>query len=65
MNKNFKKHLLLDKYLNCYENFDLADPICRKYCSLSVRCAIESDQKEKMEILEDIVSIDTEYMKLN
>ena len=65
MEKNFKKCFLLDKYLDCFENFDLSDPICRKYCSLSVRCAIESDQKEKMEILEDIVSMDTVFMKLH
>ena len=64
MNKNLKKQLLLDKYLDCFENFDLSDPVCRKYCSLNVRCAIESDQKEKMEILEDIVSIDTVFSKL-
>ena len=64
MEKNEKKRLALDTYLDCFENFDPSDPICRKYCSLSIRCAIESDQKEKMEILEDIVSIDTALMKL-
>lgn len=43
-------------HLGCFGNFTMIDPICRKHCALRLRCAIESDHKEQMEILEDLAS---------
>ncbi len=45
-------------HLGCFGNFNIDDPICKKFCALRLRCAIEQDQNVRMEILEDLVSSD-------
>jgi hypothetical protein len=45
-------------YLGCFGNFNVEDKICKKFCILSVRCAIEHEQISRMEILEDMLSYD-------
>jgi hypothetical protein len=59
MEKEIKTNVSLDKHLGCFGRFRISDPICKKYCALNLRCAIESDQKEQLEILEDLVSSGT------
>ena len=59
MNKEIKTNVSLDKHLGCFGGFRMSDPICKKYCALNLSCAIESDQKEQLEILEDLVSSGT------
>jgi hypothetical protein len=44
----------LEHHVGCFGEFNLEDQICRKFCALCIRCAIESDQVTKMEILEDL-----------
>jgi hypothetical protein len=65
MKKELKKKISTCDHLGCFGNFALSDPICKKYCALSLRCAIESDQKEQMEILEDLVSSNFLSMRIN
>jgi hypothetical protein len=56
MDKEIKSHLSLDQHMGCFGGFRFSDPICKKYCALNLRCAIESNQKEQMEIIEDLFS---------
>ena len=63
MNYEIKTNISLDKHLGCFGGFRMSDPICKKYCALNLRCAIESGQKEQMEILEDLVSSGTIYTR--
>ncbi len=65
MKKEFKKKISFNDHLGCYGNFSLSDPICKKYCALNLRCAIKANQKERMEILEDLVSPDVLFMKIH
>jgi hypothetical protein len=44
----------LEHHVGCFGEFNPEDQICRKFCALCIRCAIESDQVTKMEILEDL-----------
>ena len=46
------------RHLGCFGEFTLADPICRKLCALSIRCAIEQDQNARLELLEELISSD-------
>lgn len=46
----------LDQHLGCFGRYRKNDPICRKRCALNLRCAIEHDQNERFEILEELVS---------
>lgn len=55
----------LADHLGCFGNFSLVDPVCKKHCALSLRCSIESDRKEQMEILEDLASFGDFFMKGN
>ena len=45
---------VLEHHVGCFGEFNPEDRICRKFCALCIRCAIESDQVTKMEILEDL-----------
>lgn len=50
-----------NRHLGCFGNFNIADPVCKRFCALNLRCAIESDQNERMEILEDLISPESMY----
>jgi hypothetical protein len=63
MEKEIQNAVALNDHLGCFGNFSPEDPICRKYCALNLRCAIESDRKEQMEILEDLASLGDFYVK--
>lgn len=45
-------------HLGCFGNFNVEDTICKKFCILSLRCAIERENNARMEILEDMLSYD-------
>ena len=63
MKNEVKISVSLDEHMGCFGDFRISDPICKKYCALNLRCAIESGQKEQMEILEDLVSSTTVYTR--
>jgi hypothetical protein len=46
----------LDTYMGCFGNFRMTDAVCRARCALRLRCAIERDQQDQMEIWEEVVS---------
>jgi len=55
----------IDLYLGCFGRYRKSDPVCRKRCALNLRCAIEYDQNERFEILEDLVSTNGMVIKVN
>jgi len=57
--------LPLDHYLGCFGRFRSGDPVCRRRCALNLRCAIERDQKQRFEILDELVSSGGMVMKFN
>lgn len=63
--KNESKDInLLDDHLGCFGEFNSKDPICKKFCALNIRCAIDSNQYNLMEFLEDLVSSNEIFMKI-
>jgi hypothetical protein len=64
MKKNNIDKLLAGEHLGCFGNFSLDDPICRNLCAINLRCAIESEQNTRLEILQDLVSSDDLYVKI-
>jgi len=64
MKKTIASAMTLDDHLGCFGDFDVADSICRRFCALSIRCAIEQDQNARMELLEELVSFDQAVMKM-
>ena len=64
MQKELIDLLSLDDHLGCFGGFDLKDPICKKFCALSLRCAIEQEQNARFELLDELVSTDSLYIKI-
>ncbi|MFH2066022.1 MAG: hypothetical protein ABIK15_12550 [Pseudomonadota bacterium] len=58
MRIDLMKKLSPKDHLGCFGNFDIEDNICRKFCILNLRCAIENDKNSRMELLEDLLSVD-------
>jgi hypothetical protein len=66
MNKKHVNHPTLnDDHLGCFGDFDLSDRLCRRLCALRLRCAIEWNQNDRLEILEDLVSMEEVVIKLH
>lgn len=55
---NFFDQLQVTDHLGCFGNFELKDPICRKYCAIKLRCLIERDHNAKVELWQDLADYD-------
>lgn len=64
MPKKSVKSLPHEDHVGCFGEFDIDDPICKKFCALNIRCAIEQDQNTRLEILEELVSFDQTAIKV-
>lgn len=42
--------------VECYGRFDIKATICRKYCAMRLRCAIEQSEQLRIEQLEDMMN---------
>lgn len=42
--------------VECYGRFDFNATLCRKFCAVRLRCAVEQSEQMKIEQLEDMIS---------
>ncbi len=56
MKKEFFDKTSFDDHLGCFGNFKLEDPICKKFCALSLRCAIDRDRNTRLELIEGLLA---------
>ena len=61
---NMENEELLNDHLDCMGEFNSEDEICRKHCALRLRCAIEQDQKARLELIEDLVASNSTFVKI-
>jgi hypothetical protein len=54
---------LLDP-LDCFGSFQKENQLCRKYCAVNIRCAIEQDQNNRIEMFEDILAVEEQFSKI-
>ena len=54
MKKPNSKSARLDQYLGCFGSISLEDKVCRRFCVISLRCAIEKDQNERMDMMDEM-----------
>lgn len=40
--------------MGCFGGYRSGDRICRSHCSINIRCAIETDQRLRIDILEEL-----------
>lgn len=64
MRKELRRSISLDDYVGCFGGFNIKDPICKKFCALNVRCAIEQEQNARIELLDELISTDSFIMKI-
>lgn len=62
--KNSLKMRLIDKYLECFGDLDLNDPICRKHCALRLKCAIEQVEQNRLMQIEDSMNFEEVSLKV-
>jgi hypothetical protein len=62
--KEYLKSRILDNYVECYGDFDLSDTICRKYCALRLRCAIEHKEQFRIEQIEEMLAANEIALKV-
>ena len=55
--RELQKNKLVDNYLDCFGDLNLKDPICRKYCALRLKCAIEQTEQNRLIQLEDLINV--------
>lgn len=56
MTKLIMKPESSDHHMGCFGDFAIEDAICRKFCALRLRCAVEREQNSRMEMLEELLS---------
>jgi len=54
----------LDHLLGCFGSFNVGNGVCLKRCVLNLRCAIEKDQNNRMELLEELMDSDGVFLKV-
>lgn len=64
MTKNAGKNVFLNDHVGCFGDFSIEDPVCKKFCALNLRCTIEREQIEQMELLEDLVASESMFIKI-
>ena len=55
---------LLTDHLGCFGNFSLEDPVCKTLCAINLRCAIEREQIDRIEILQELEFSDDLFVKI-
>ncbi len=51
-------------HMGCFGEYEATDMICKKFCALRLRCAIENNQNARMELIEDLMSYEEMNFKL-
>lgn len=52
------RSISVDHREGCLGEFDGKNRICRSLCALRLRCAIEKERNLRMELLEELVSVE-------
>lgn len=64
MNKNYPPEQTPFNHLDCFGEYNKGNPLCAKHCALRLRCAIEQDQNMRLELIEDLVSVEGQIIKI-
>ncbi len=64
MKKTLKDAIQCDDHCGCLGEFDGNDMVCKKYCALKLRCAIERSENYQMDIIEELMVFDGISLKI-
>ena len=55
----------LDRYVGCFGEFNAEDPVCKRVCALRLRCAVDSTQKDRISLIDELFNSDELLVKLH
>ncbi len=55
----------LDRYVDCFGEFNAEDPVCKRVCALRLRCAVDSTQKDRISLIDELFNSDELVVKLH
>ncbi|RPJ71921.1 MAG: hypothetical protein EHM15_10100 [Desulfobacteraceae bacterium] len=55
------RHLSAHLHIGCFGNFRIEDRVCRNHCAIRIRCAIERDQSNFLEVIDEMEAADEGY----
>lgn len=64
MKTDLTKSLSNTDHVGCFGAYRKNDIVCKNLCALNLRCAIELDQSQRIEILEDLVSSEGLFIRV-
>ena len=64
MKKELMNQISISDHLGCLGNFNIEDPLCKKLCALNLRCAIDRNKNVRLELLEDLISYNSVFIKI-
>ncbi len=64
MQKESLRILSFDDHLGCFGEFNFKDPVCKKFCAVNVKCAIDYENNTRLEILDDLVFTESRFSKI-
>lgn len=64
MNKEQRPGNTLLDHLDCFGEYRKDNPLCARHCALRLRCTIERDQNMRLELIEDLVSVEGQIIKI-
>ena len=53
-----------DRSGDCFGEFRSTNPLCTKHCAVRLRCVIELHQNMRLEIIEDLVSAESQLVTI-
>ena len=65
MKNNLNLQDPLDRYIGCFGEFNVEDPVCKRVCALRLRCAVDSAQKEQISLIDELFNSDELLVKLH
>jgi hypothetical protein len=54
----------MDNEVECFGDFNITKAVCRKYCALRLRCAIEKKEQSQIKQLEELIAVQEIPLKL-
>ncbi len=64
MMEAFFKDNPVENYVECFGGLNMEDTICRKYCALRLKCAIERNMQQRILQIEDMIGAQEVALKM-
>jgi hypothetical protein len=53
-----------DDNIDCIGEFDANDKICKQKCPVNIICIITKNRQNQLDIYDEIISVDTSFLKM-